>query len=110
MFQINMDLPIYQETDKDLGPGLYLALFHGRDDPAQDMDEWGFNGPVIGPLRYLHTTYVSNLKLDFASWGAMRRYFEDGDPVLWLKEDMIEYQGKYYGDWTVFHLPIPERK
>ena len=35
-----------QRPDK---PGLYLALFHGRDDRNAQMEDWGFNGPLLGP-------------------------------------------------------------
>lgn len=29
----------------------YLHLFHGRKDPNQQMDDWGEDGPYIGPLH-----------------------------------------------------------
>src|SRR5690349_6848040 len=40
-----------------LVPGkMYLRLYHGRTDPGQNMDEWGFVGPTFGPLScYVHT-------------------------------------------------------
>ena len=39
---------------------LYIRLFHGRTDPNQDMDDWGFDGPVLGPYQFFNTTYVSH--------------------------------------------------
>ena len=29
---------------------MYLRLYHGRVDPDQEMDDWGFDGPTFGPL------------------------------------------------------------
>ena len=42
---------------------VYLHLFHGRDALEQDLDTWGREGPTIGPLSYVHTTYGSDVKL-----------------------------------------------
>src|SRR3546814_15424074 len=41
---------------------VYLHLFHGRNSPDQDMDDWGFDGPTIGPPDYVHTTYGDNIQ------------------------------------------------
>jgi hypothetical protein len=43
------------------------------------MIEWGFNGPLIGPLAFVHTTYTHNIKLGFASEIDAKRYF----PAQW---------------------------
>ncbi|GEM_PF-912660 len=42
--------------------GLYLHLYHGRKDPDEDLEDWGSDGPVIGPLAYVHTTYMCDIK------------------------------------------------
>ncbi len=99
-----MSLPIYSET-KDLKPGLYLGLMHGRNSPYQDMDGWGSNGPVIGPLNYVHTTYGSELKLEFVDEADRLMYFGDCDQeVITVHTDgLLMYGGKYYGDWAVFN-------
>jgi hypothetical protein len=73
---------------------LYLRLFHGRTDPAQDMDDWGTDGPVFGPYLFAHTTYNCCLKLGKS---------DDGCDELYIAEpDMVFYDGVYYGDWSVF--------
>lgn len=46
-------------------PGLYLGLFHGRHRPSQQMDDRGFDGPTIGPLKWCHTTYAAHIKIEF---------------------------------------------
>ena len=72
---------------------VYLELFHGRDDPEQDMDDWGFQGPAIGPLDFVHVTYGEGPRL----------LAKHGEMECWLQkhEDMIAFRGKYYGDWAV---------
>lgn len=81
-----------------LKPGVYLGLFHGRKTPDEQLDGWGENGPVIGPLAYVHTTYLTHIR--FCPVG------EDDPTDLNIIEDMVEFDGMYYGDWTVFfHNP-----
>ena len=29
---------------------VFIHLLHGRDDPAEDMRDWGYTGPVLGPF------------------------------------------------------------
>lgn len=87
------------EHTKPTEPGLYLYLFHGREDPEQDMDEWGVNGPHIGPLKWAHTTYGATVELKFADG------FETGPlpaDVLSIKDDLLYYDGMYYGDWSLY--------
>ena len=38
---------------------IYIRLFHGRKGPKQDMQDWGFNGPVLGPFDWIHGVYDS---------------------------------------------------
>lgn len=101
---------------------VYLHLFHGRDDPEQDMDDWGFDGPVIGPLKYVHVTYMTDLKMDMEQ-DVAAKFFPElieqheemlgrnvvptfcGEHHLYLTEDLVVYDGKYYGDWSVSTSP-----
>lgn len=88
--------------DKPNAPGLYLGLLHGRDAPTDQPQEWGYNGPLIGPLKYVHTTYASTVRIEFEDIEHARQYgFEEVDQMFDLHEDLFVFQGKYYGDWTV---------
>jgi hypothetical protein len=73
---------------------LYIRLFHGRTDPNQDMDDWGTDGPVFGPYKFVQMTYASHLKLGRP----------DGhcDELFVHADDMVFYDDVYYGDWSVF--------
>lgn len=139
-------LPIYNEADQStLKPGMYLGLFHGRDTPEEELDNWGFNGPMIGPLKYVHTTYAAEMKLKFESHDDWKLAFPDEPAIdgfsLWpgsraattiaqlnanparawtdpaikdvmyavegvipIVADLVKFQGKFYGDWTIFNV------
>jgi len=72
---------------------LYLRLYHGRKNPAEQMDGWGFQGPTFGPLASVAQTYLTHFRL-----------YGDDCVELWLetRDDMIVWQGSYYGDISVF--------
>lgn len=125
---VGVEVPEYNTEQPDLKPGLYLGLFHGRK-PGEELDDWGSQGPVIGPLKFVHTTYGFHIKLEFEKLVGHHKYFPDTGSV-WIDgrmqtwtcgpeaelfvigvnaetdadqiSDCVEYGGIYYGDWTVF--------
>ena len=102
-YNVNTEFPQYGTPPTQ--PGLYLGLFHGRLDPADAMDDWGFNGPLIGPLSFVHTTYTNHIKLDFENDCDAKRYLpQQTDYVLPVNEDMVFFKNRFYGDWTVFYV------
>src|SRR5215831_9446820 len=80
---------------------MYLELFHGRKAPDVQLDDWGTQGPVFGPLQFVHTTYATNVKFTFADGS-------DRDGWLQIIDDLIYYDGTYYGDWSSFATLTPE--
>jgi hypothetical protein len=87
--------PLVVPKGTPLVPGqMYLRLYHGRTDPAQEMEDWGFVGPTFGPLScFVHTYYCT-----------FRIHAECGTHEVWLDkcDDMIHWQGCFYGDMEVF--------
>lgn len=90
--------------------GVYLHLFHGRDTVEEDMEDWGYAGPTIGPLRYVHMTYGNDIKFACTRDIAQRFFTEaevyDFEPYevegrIVLIEGLIPLKGKFYGDWSV---------
>ena len=78
---------------------LYLQLLHGRKSPDEEMEDWGFTGPLIGPLKFCHVTYNSTINLGFENGQETGPMFDrDG---FGFHEDMIFYDGSYYGDWEL---------
>lgn len=80
---------------------LYVKLFHGRNHPGDDLDDWGFAGPVIGPVG-LSFTYGS-VKLHAPGWGGDLQHIPQAGGCYAL-------EGKYYGDievWTENDPKLP---
>lgn len=78
---------------------VYLQLLHGRKKPDEELEDWGFNGPLIGPLQFCHTTYNTTVNLGFEngeSTGPMMG--RDGFGFI---DDLLYFDGSYYGDWEI---------
>jgi hypothetical protein len=93
------------KTDKPTKPGMYLSLLHGRNDPGQDMDGWGDDGPMFGPLAWCHITYLTSINLcalgDDDGTGPM---MTQEDPLRFVS-DTVYYDGMYYGDFELVVAP-----
>lgn len=69
--------------------GVYLHLFHGRSEPDQSLDDWGEDGPILGPFEFAHVTYGEEINLS-----------DDGDGLK-LVGGLVYYGDVYYGDFSV---------
>jgi hypothetical protein len=63
------------------------------------MDDWGSDGPVFGPYEFVHTTYGWNIKLVKSNGNCDELYVQE----------MVYYDGIYYGDWSVFDAAVLEK-
>jgi len=84
-------------------PGLYLKLLHGRCPSDEEVEDWGEEGPWIGPLNWFHCSYLSTFGLGFAGG---EEYCAPPDKSslpapMYFAEDMIYYENMFYGDWEV---------
>jgi len=97
---------LQQYGSKPKKPGLYLELSHGRRDPREQMSGWGFDGPAIGPLKWYHTTYVSDIKIEFENAADAVEYFCVSQAFFELPVEagLLVFGGMYYGDWTVYYI------
>lgn len=105
--------------------GVYLKLFHGRNAVDEELDDWGFDGPEIGPLEYVHVTYMCDIKFamsysvaakffpdeaeEHAEWCAVNEIPLDRYKIyhyLGIHEALVVHDGKFYGDWSVY---VPEK-
>lgn len=107
---IDTPYPVYCKEDiEDLPEGLYLALFHGyaSESERNQKEDWGHNGPVIGPLDdYCQTTYATHIKFDFKDEKDAKKYGLPSTVITELpinKDGCVEYEGIQYGDWTVMY-------
>lgn len=69
--------------------GVYLHLFHGCAEPDQSLEDWGEQGPVLGPFEFAHVTYGEEINLD------------DEGASLKLVGGLVYYGRVYYGDFSV---------
>ncbi|MFC5428048.1 hypothetical protein ACFPTO_04375 [Paraburkholderia denitrificans] len=109
----------YADHNVDLPDGLYLGLFNGRDAPFTASLAPGFDGPLIGRLRYCHTVEARELKLEFLDPFEGRVFFPDMKVVagpgghaptgsatlpvqLGLSSGAIVFDDRYFADWTIF--------
>ena len=91
---------------------LYLELYHGRDNVDDDLDDWGFDGPVIGPLEHITFTYMHVIRIFFANEKVAKSCGFPGKEGNWLtfEDDLLSFQGKYYGDFSLIDLPVAKVK
>jgi hypothetical protein len=78
-----------------------IELFHGRTSPDEHLDDWGCQGPVF-LVEYVHVTYAGDLKLGLPE--------PAGDGDLRYVDDLVVYDGIYYGDWSVFPEALLQRE
>ncbi len=69
----------------------YIKLFHGRKSPDTSLGDWGFEGPIIGPVGVSWT--YGNVKIHSPDW----EEFE----FLPTDNDLIAYEGSFYGDFEL---------
>ena len=69
----------------------YLKLWHGRETVDEEMDSWGTSGPVFGPFPFFHMTYDCEIT-----------FSEENGHILKVIDELVYYDGVYYGDWSFF--------
>jgi hypothetical protein len=73
---------------------VYIHLLHGCDDPNQEMDGWGFTGPVLGPFEAVHFTYLTHIHCI--------PLVPNGDELgLRFQDGMLVHDGKFYSDFEI---------
>lgn len=100
--------PFYGADEEKMPDGLYLGLFHGfeNEEQRQEVDDWGEKGALIGPLAYVQTTYACHVKTRFINKADAETYGLPSEVCteLPIQADCLFFDGKYYGDWTVFYI------
>lgn len=92
---------------KPRNPGFYLKLFHGRTPCNMEMNDWGEDGPWIGPIEWIHFTYQTSFRIGFLNDKEYWSGSADSLPPspLYFYKDCIYYNGIHYGDWEITSLP-----
>ena len=76
---------------------MYINFWHGRKDPKQQMEETGFNGPIIGPVN-ISWTY-GTVKIHNLEWFEFE-HLEEAEGCIKLGED-------YFGDFEILEDTDP---
>ena len=86
--------------------GMYLKLLHGRSTIDEEMNDWGDDGPWVGPLEWFHCTYLTDVGLGFAEGKELStmRPSDDYPSPMYLYEGLLYYDGIYYGDWELQYV------
>jgi hypothetical protein len=85
---------------------LSVRLFHGRRHPSEALDDWGFDGPCLGPFFGVQLTY-----------GSVAVFAEQQERISLARvDDLLFYDGGYFGDLSIQPIayqpstaPIDER-
>ncbi len=87
-------------------PGLYLKLLHGRASPDCEMEDWGSDGPWIGPLESFHCIYSSEIGMTFVGGEELSPMSpnETVVPPLYVYGQLIYHDGIYYGDFELRNI------
>jgi hypothetical protein len=67
---------------------VYLFLYQGRHSRDEKLDDWGFDGPVLGPYPSIQITYGRHIKSGINQFGID-------------SEGFVELAGAYYGDFEI---------
>jgi hypothetical protein len=93
-----------------------LFLYHGREDVDQEMDDWGFDGPLLEGVKYAVVTYFSTYRIAFTTRKAYRQAkaltgwdeWDEGELCLEMRTHQdglvvtnVAGVEKYYGDWCL---------
>ncbi|MBR1173877.1 hypothetical protein JQ617_07920 [Bradyrhizobium sp. KB893862 SZCCT0404] len=91
-----------------------LYLIHGRNNPEQSMDNWGFDGPRLQGVTGLHQTYGNAARVVFADDAAMEAaraltgwdVWDECQLEMRWHDDMVVTNTtdgpSYYGDWGIW--------
>ena len=90
----------HEITEKQPGK-MYIQLLHGRKTVDEELEDWGYDGPCLGPIEWMHITYNNTLNIQFVGETEPTDICLSEKDGLCLTTDFFYYNGSYYGDWEV---------
>lgn len=88
-----------------------MYIFHGRSNPKQKMEDWGFDGPTLEDVIGVKTTYLNHIIITFANIEAFNKALVATGWEIWdqgglalvatVHKDLLVAPGGYYGDWSL---------
>lgn len=89
------------------GQWLHLIITHGRYDPAEEMDDWGFDHDSHPAFASHPKAHAIHQKEDGVYLLTFNHPAKPKLEFIPLVEGLLFYKGAYYGDWS-FSLTAPE--
>jgi hypothetical protein len=93
---------------------LTFNMIHGRHDPKESLDDWGFDGPLLTGISWVACTYNVHWRIcfeskedfDLAKEATGWEEWDENQLLLKFHDDMLEARdsdGKpaWYGDWSI---------
>ena len=93
---------------------LNIKLYNGRNDPEEELDDWGFEGPLLENVKAVQWTYGAEIKIHFHTEEDQRKARELTGWNTLGPEGLCAYVGgeyietevndvvSYYGDFNIF--------
>ena len=95
-------------------PKMEFRMIHGRSSPDEELNWWGFDGPVLKGVSWVACTYNVHWRIcfeskedfDFAKEATGWEEWDENQLLLKFYDDMLEARdanGKpaWYGDWSI---------
>ena len=84
---------------------LAIKLFHGRQRPDEELRDWGADGPLLR-IEYIHVVYFATFQVGTTdNEEVWLEPWTHGKHDGVLVDDLIHYDGMFYGDWNVLSVP-----
>ena len=78
---------------------IYIELLHGRTHPDEELNDWGYQGPILGPFPYFHVTYNATVNIGD---NGLQVAGEEKEFPWWDKNDLMPFLFSFYGDITIY--------
>jgi hypothetical protein len=86
-----------------------LKLIHGRKNPEENLEQWGYDASPILGVKYVHVTYMHHYLVGFKTREALRlAQAQTGWPewdsealLMKITDDMVETLEGFFGDWEL---------
>lgn len=85
-----------------------LKLLHGRTTPDEELDDWGFDGPTLEGVSYVHSAYtmftvgfqtveLAEKAQELTGW----RLFDSKVLQMQFEGEMVKTKQGFFGDFEV---------
>jgi hypothetical protein len=89
--------------------GSQMVIFHGRKTPDEDLDDWGFEGPTLDGILWIHFTYMATFNVRFKDLESFNHAKEVTGWPSWdeltlsmtFEGDLLKTKDGYFGDFEL---------